>query len=435
MQMNEAYQRGDDHLWIVDAGDLKGMEFSIEFVLTTAWAPGRLPKEQIGEFAHRWAGRQAAGSREQAAWNSISPFLAPRSPRPARCPGTLRHAAEGRLLVGAAVMADQLDDPRLAALVAEQFNCVTPENEMKPEYIQPAPGEFAFAPADRIVAFAQSHGMKIVGHTLCWHNQSPAWLYQDSQNRPLSREKSLENLRTHIAAVVGHFKGRVLGWDVVNEAISDNPNEYLRDTTARRAIGDDYIAKSYEFARAADPGAELYYNDYGNENASKRDKTIRLIHDLRSKGIRVAGVGIQGHFALGDDAPKKLDEAIAAYAAAGVKVAITELDVDVLPRNTRGADVSAGERHGADPYRGGLPADVAKAQADYYGRIFAVVLKHRANVSRVTFWGTHDGTSWLNEWPVVGRTDHALLWDRNLGPKPALRSVLEALGALTTRSK
>jgi endo-1,4-beta-xylanase len=444
-QMNAAYQRGDDQLWIVDAGNFKGMEFAIEFVLTTAWAPGRVPKEHIEEFARRWAGRALADSHSDETARLVVDSSGDRgagsreqyssSPIPASGPSTLRRAAGGRLLVGAAVMADQLDDLRLAALVAEQFNCVTPENEMKPEYIQPAPGEFEFRPADRIVAFAESNGMKVVGHTLCWHNQSPAWLYQDQQNRPLPRTRALENLRTHVTAVVGHFKGRVLGWDVVNEAISDNPNEYLRDTPARRAIGDDYIARAFEFARAADPGAELYYNDYGNENAPKRDKAIRLVRELRSNGIRIDGIGIQGHFGLGDDAPNRLDEAIVAYAAAGLKVAITELDVDVLPRNMRGADVSAGGQRGADTYRGGLPPDVAKAQAEYFGRIFAVVLKHRADVGRVTFWGTHDGTSWLNEWPAVGRTNHPLLWDRNLRPKPALRAVLEELGALTAQSK
>jgi endo-1,4-beta-xylanase len=321
-----------------------------------------------------------------------------------------------------------LDDPKLAALVAQQFNCITPENEMKPKLLQPARGEFDFAPADRIIAFAETHRMKVAGHTLCWHRQSPAWMYQDEQNRPLPRDKALDNLRTHIHAVAAHFKGRVIGWDVVNEAVSDNPREYLRDTPARRAIGDDYIDKAFEFAHEADPKAELYYNDYGNENAEKCNKTIRLIRELKSKGVRIDGVGIQGHFVLWDsDTPKKLDEAIAAYAAAGVKVAITELDVDIVPRTTLGADVSAREQGGQSLYRDGLPSDVAKAQAQYYRRIFEVVLKDRTTVTRVTLWGTHDGTSWLNDWPTLGRTDCPLLFDRNLQPKPALRAVLEVL--------
>ncbi len=343
-------------------------------------------------------------------------------------PATLRQAAEGRLLIGTAVMSGQLEDSKLAALVARQFNCVTPENEMKPEFIQPAPREFEFAPADRIVAFAQSHGMKVVGHTLCWHSQTPAWLYRDRQDGPLPRAEALENLRAHITAVVGHFKGKVLGWDVVNEALADNPGDYLRDTPARRAIGDDYIAKAFEFAHAADPSAELYYNDYGNENPPKRDKTIRLVRDLRGKGVRIDGIGIQGHFALGDSgAPKRLDDAITVYAAANIKVAITELDVDVLPRSTPGADLGAREQGGPDPYRGGLPSDVANAQAEFYRRVFAVAVKRRDAVTRITLWGTHDGTSWLNEWPSLGQNDHPLLWTRTLDPKPAFRTALESL--------
>ena len=191
---------------------------------------------------------------------------------------------------------------------------------------------------------------------------------------------------------MGHFKGKVVGWDVVNEAISDAKDEYLRDTPARRAIGDDYIVKAFEFAHAADPDAELYYNDYGNEHPEKLEKTIRLIRELKAAGVRLDAVGMQCHFRLDDaDAPDRLDRAIAAYAAEGVKVMLTELDVDVLPRRSRGADVAAREQGGANPYRGGLPPEVAEAQARFYGRIFRVVLKHPGVVTRVTFWGTHDG--------------------------------------------
>ena len=206
---------------------------------------------------------------------------------------TLRHAVKGRFLIGTAVMSRRLDDPRLAALVAQQFDCLTAENEFKPRSLQPQPGKFNFAAADKIVAFAQSHRMKVVGHTLCWHGQSPAWMFRGPDGKPLPRDEALRNLKGHIDAVVGHFKGKVVGWDVVNEAISDAKDEYLRDTPARRAIGDDYIVKAFEFAHAADPDAELYYNDYGNENPGKREKTIRLIRELKAKGVRLDAVGIQ----------------------------------------------------------------------------------------------------------------------------------------------
>ena len=343
---------------------------------------------------------------------------------------TLKEAADGRFLIGTAVSSRQLRNMSLAEWITEQFDCLTAENEFKPASLHPRAGEFRFTSADQIVDFALQHQMKVVGHTLCWHSQSPAFLFRGADGEPLSRVEALENLKGHIDGVMGHFKGKVIGWDVVNEAISDADGEYLRNTPARRAIGDDYIAKAFEFAREADPEAELYYNDYGNEQPEKLEKTIRLIRDLKSMGIRLDGVGMQCHLRLDDpDAIDRVDRAIAAYAAEGVKVMITELDVDVLPRRARGADIAARERGGggANPYKDGLPPEVAEAQARFYGRLFRVVRKHEGVVTRVTFWGPHDGASWLNFWPVAGRTNHPLLWDRALKPKPALDAVLNAL--------
>jgi endo-1,4-beta-xylanase len=184
-------------------------------------------------------------------------------------------------------MSRQLAVPALGVLVAQQFNCLTGENEFKPIAVHPRPDRFNFEPADRIIAFAQQHDMKVVGHTLCWHSQAPAWLFRGSDRKPLPREEALRNLKAHIDAVAGHFKGKVIGWDVVNEAISDVQDQFLRDTPARRAIGDDYIVKAFEFAHAADPGAELYYNDYNNEQPEKRDKTLRLVRQLKAAGARL----------------------------------------------------------------------------------------------------------------------------------------------------
>ena len=343
-------------------------------------------------------------------------------------PRSLRQAAKGRFLVGTAVSSRHLDNPKLAALIAEQFDSLTAENEFKPMSVHPRPGEFRFTAADKIVDFAREHRMKVVGHTLCWHSQSPAFLFRGADGKPLPRDEALKNLKDHIDGVMGHFKGKVIGWDVVNEAIGDAKGEYLRNTPARRAIGDDYIAKAFEFARAADPDAELYYNDYGNEQPEKLEKTIRLIRDLKTKGVRIDGVGMQCHLRLDDpEALERVDRAIAAYSAEGVKVMLTELDVDVLPRRGRGDDVAAREQGGPNPYKDGLPPEVAEPQARLYGRLFQIVRKHPGVVTRVTFWGPHDGASWLNFWPVAGRTNHPLLWDRALKPKPALAAVLDAL--------
>lgn len=343
---------------------------------------------------------------------------------------TLRQAADDRLLIGAAVMSEQLEKPKLAALIADQFNCLTGENEFKPLPTEPERGQFDFGPADKIIAFAQQHNMKVVGHNLCWHQQSPKWMFAGEDGKPLPREQALANLKEHIDGVVGHFRGKVIGWDVVNEAISDSPDQYLRNTPARKAIGDDYIARAFEFAHAADPDAQLYYNDYNDEQPGKRESVLRLVRELKAQNIPIYGVGIQGHWILkyAADTIPKLDQTITALNDAGVKAMISELDIDVLPRNTSGANISASE-HGANPYVQGLPHDVAMAQADFYRKIFEVVNKHGDGVTRVTFWGTHDGTSWLNDWPVRGRTDYPLLWTRDLQPKPAFTAVLQTLEA------
>jgi endo-1,4-beta-xylanase len=342
-------------------------------------------------------------------------------------PKPLRKAADGKFLVGTAFMSSALDDPATAAFIAREFDSLTAENEFKPSSLQPRPGEFNFGPADRIVEFARQHDMKVVGHTLVWHQQSPKWMFADESGKPLPREQALANMKAHIDAVAGHFKGKVIGWDVVNEAISDRGDEYLRDTPALRAIGPDYIARAFEYAAAADPGAELYYNDYSIENPGKREKTLRLLKELKGAGVRVDGVGIQGHWLMGGPDAKTIEDAIVAFAKTGAKVMVTELDVDVLPRKQGGADISAREQGGADPYTSGLPADVAKKQADRYAEIFRVFDKHKDKVTRVTFWGVHDGATWLNHWPVRGRTNHPLLWDRQMKPKPALEAVLKEL--------
>jgi len=290
-------------------------------------------------------------------------------------------------------------------------------------------GTFTFERADKIVAFARANNMQVVGHTLCWHQQSPKWMFQDEQGKPLPREAALANLKAHIEGVAGHFKGKVKGWDVVNEAVNDGPEPWLRDTPARRAIGDDFVLKAFEFAHQADPDAELYYNDYNIELGTKRDRTLRLVRQIKAAGLRIDGVGIQGHWALGSPGIAEIERGIRAYAGEGLKVMITELDVDVLPRSRGGgADLNATERQGRDPYQAGLPDDVQQKLAQRYGELFGLFTRH-PQVTRVTFWGATDGDSWLNNFPVRGRTNHPLLFARQLRPKPAFKAVLDALRA------
>lgn len=340
---------------------------------------------------------------------------------------TLKEAGEQLgLLMGTAVMAKHLDGD-LGELVAREFSVLTGENEFKPGRVHPAVGAWDFAGADKIAAFAERRGIKLVGHTLLWHQQGAGFLFEDG-GKSVTREVGLRNLRDHIEVVAGRYSGRVLGWDVVNEAVSDDAGVYLRPTPALSAIGQDYIVRAFEMAAAADPGAELYYNDYSNEGVEKREKCIDVIREIKKAGLRIDAVGMQCHLLLAEPSAELIEEAISAYAAEGVKIVVTELDVDVLPRKAAGgADLSKKEMAGQNPYVAGLPGEVEEALAQRYAEVFEVFRKHREHVSRVTLWGTHDGMSWLNYWPVAGRVNYPLLFDRGLAKKKAYAAVMDVL--------
>ena len=338
---------------------------------------------------------------------------------------TLREVAGPRFLIGCAAATRDLADPKLAALIVEQFNCLTPEYEFMPEKLVDDTGKFNFEASDRMVAFAEAHHLPVFGHMLVWHFVTRKWFFESPDGKPLPREKALANLKLYIDTVVGHYKGRIKAWDVVNEAISDKEGEYLRDTPALRAIGEDYIEKAFEFARAADPQAELYYNDYNIEQPAKLEKTLRLIRALQAKGARLDAVGIQGHWLLNWPPVDMIEKSISALAATGVKVMITELDVDPLPRDGSGADMAQAEK-GANPYPNGLPPEMQEKFAKRYGEIMAAIVRH-PEVTMLGFWGTHDGRSWLNDFPVKGRVNHPLLFDRQYQPKPAFPAVIKAL--------
>lgn len=247
---------------------------------------------------------------------------------------TLRKACEGKLRIGVAMNANQFTgrDKAAAEIIATQFSTITPENAMKWDALHPEPGRFRFDEADQYVEFGERNGMFIVGHTLIWHSQTPRWVFENSTGQPADRETLIERMRQHIQTVVGRYKGRVNGWDVVNEALADDGT--LRDSPWRRIIGDDYIELAFRFAHEADPDAELYYNDYGIEAGRKRDGAIELIRRLRSKGVPITAIGMQNHISLKWPDADALDEAIREFGATGVKVMSTELDVDVCRHAT-----------------------------------------------------------------------------------------------------
>lgn len=339
---------------------------------------------------------------------------------------TLKEAYRGIFRIGAAVNQAQFEekDTPADAIIAAQFNTISPENVMKWEAIHPRPDAYDFGPADRYVAFGEKYKMFIVGHNLVWHSQVPAWVFLDSKGAPLTRDALLERMHDHIRTVVGRYKGRVGGWDVVNEALNEDGT--LRKSQWLTIVGDDYIAKAFQFAHEADPAAELYYNDYSVENEAKRKGAVDLIRKLQAQHIAVTAMGLQGHDKLDWPTAKQQSDTIEAFAALGIKVNISELDVDVLPRNAPGnsADVST-TGTGANPYTAGLPDDMQKALAHRYAELFGIFVKYRASIGRVTFWGVTDAGSWLNNFPVRGRTNYPLLFDREGKPKPAFFSVLE----------
>lgn len=341
----------------------------------------------------------------------------------------LKEIFKNDFLIGAALNRRQFseEDLRAAPIIKTHFNSITAENQLKWQYIHPRPDAYDFAGADRFVQFGEKHQMFIVGHTLLWHRQTPAWVFQDARGNRLDRDALLQRMRDHIHTIVGRYKGRIKGWDVVNEALNEDGS--MRQSQWMQIIGNDYVAKAFQFAREADPQAELYYNDYSLENEPKRNGAVRLIKELQSQGIPVAGVGLQGHNNLEWPSVEQQEATIKAFASLGIKIHITELDLDVLPRVPedigRGIATTDPRFAKLNPYTSGIPASVTKAQAERYRELFGVYLKHRDVIDRVTFWGVTDGDTWLNNWPVRGRTNYPLLFDREGKAKPAFSTIVQ----------
>ena len=357
---------------------------------------------------------------------TISPTASAETP-------ALKDTFKDAFLVGAALNSAQFteEDARGATLVKAQFDAITPENVLKWERVHPQPDSYSFELPDRYVSFGEKNHMFIVGHTLVWHNQVPAWVLQGENGNPTDRETLLKRMSDHIHTVVGRYQGRINGWDVVNEALEEDGT--LRQSPWLKIIGEDYIAKAFQFAHEADPQAELYYNDYNLENEAKLKGAVELLKKLQAQGIPISGVGIQGHYHLDVPTDEQVDAAITAFGKLGLKVMVTELDVDVLPLAFQyvGADValSAELQPKLNPYAKGLPRSMRQALARRYAGLFGVYLKHHGTLARVTFWGVTDGDSWLNNWPVKGRTNYPLLFDRNGRPKPAFGAVIHAARA------
>jgi endo-1,4-beta-xylanase len=335
----------------------------------------------------------------------------------------LKDAFKKDFLIGAAINTEQIQekDSGSARLIEYHFNSLSPENIMKWQVIHPERDRYSFELADQYVSYGQKHKMYIVGHTLVWHSQLAPFVYQLK-----SADSLLMFMKGHIQTVAGRYAGKVNSWDVVNEALNEDGT--MRKSIFFNLLGESFIDSAFVYAAKAAPGTELYYNDYNIEQPRKREGTIALIKRLKAKGIQVDGVGIQGHWGLENLPLKDIEESIVAYSALGVKVSFTELDISVLPspRGQQGADVNQNFSGSSamNPYTAGLPDSMQQKLSDAYEALFKIFLKHKEKISRVTFWGVTDGQSWLNGFPVRGRTNYPLLFDRKYQSKPAYYRLL-----------
>ncbi|MCH5374097.1 MAG: endo-1,4-beta-xylanase [Planctomycetes bacterium] len=309
-----------------------------------------------------------------------------------------------------------------AALAGKHFKTATSENDMKWQSLHPGKDRYNWRVADAFVDFCEKNRMAAIGHCLVWHSQVPQSVFRDDAGNDLTRDALLAPMKDHIMTVVGRYKGRVKGWDVVNEAL--NGDGTLRSSNWLRIIGEgtedkqyDYIEHAFRYAHEADPDAELYYNDYSLESSkSKCDGAVAIVKHLQSRGVRIDGVGIQLHAGLDHPSVKDLEYAITSLAATGVKVMVTELDIRTRSRGYRGADIRRINRLRT----GDSDSDAAAMQkrlADKYAELFSVLLKHRKDITRVTFWGAYDGATWIGGSP--------LLFDRDYQPKEAFFEVVK----------
>lgn len=342
----------------------------------------------------------------------------------------LKDAIGKYALIGAAVNQWQSDGqvPEATKVLKEHFNCAVAENCMKSETLAPAEGMFDFRVADKFVKYCEQNNLKIIGHCLVWHSQAPDWWFTAGYNAsPASKELLRERMVKHIKTVVGHFKGQVHGWDVVNEAIEDDGS--FRKSPFFNLMGEEFIEIAFRAAHEADPDAELYYNDYSMAGQAKREAVCRLVKKLKAKGLRIDGVGMQSHNGLDYPNLAEYEKSIDAFAACGVKVMITELDVNVLPNPQQfgGADVAQNFEYQQklNPYTNGLPAEKQRELAARWLSLFKIYYKHRSQISRINLWGISDGGSWLNGWPIAGRTNYPLLFDRQYQPKPIVKEIIK----------
>lgn len=337
---------------------------------------------------------------------------------------SLKDAYKDDFYIGTALSADQIEvkNAKEDSLIRKEFNAITAENIMKSMYTHPEKDKYDFTLSDKFVAYGEKNKMFIHGHTLIWHSQLAPWMEKIADSTEMKAF-----MQDHINTIVSKYKGKINSWDVVNEALNEDGT--LRQSVFLKTLGEKYLVDAFKLAAKADPKAELYYNDYNIEEPAKRAGAIALIKKIKAEGGKVDGVGIQGHWRLESPSLEEIEKSILEYSALGVKVAFTELDITVLPNpwDLKGAEISQKFEGSAkmNPYPKALPDSIQNKLAERYASIFKLFLKHKDKISRVTFWGVHDGQSWLNDWPIKGRTNYPLPFDKDLRHKKAYDSILK----------
>ncbi len=360
-------------------------------------------------------------------------------------PQTLKDALEGKFLIGAAINEAQIRglDTRGDSVLLRHFNAIEPENCLKSERIQPQKGVFVWDLADSYVDFGTRNNLAVYGHCLTWHSQLPDWFPKNDDGTDVTPEELKARMREHIHTLVGRYKGRIKGWDVVNEAVLDDGS--WRESPFYRILGEEYIELSFRYAHEADPDAELYYNDYNMFRREKAETVAKLVNDLKAKGLRIDAVGFQGHYGIDYPDLDELQQAIDIVTATGVKIQFTEMDVTILPTLTRSADIGdkSFEEVVADPvlfekhremfipYPDGIPQEVSDRWNRRVEKLWDLLLRNHDKILRVNLWGVQDGDSWKNEYPtrIEGRQEYPLLFDRSFREKPCTRWIIENAGS------
>lgn len=342
---------------------------------------------------------------------------------------SLRTLAGGQPLMGTSVQTqfDKIYTPEEIQILKTQFDSVTPENCMKWQYLCPKEGTYRFEPVDRLVDFATKNQQRVVGHTLIFNRDGnyPNWLFKDGE-KEADAKLVWKRIEDHAGRLMGRYAGKIDSWDVLNEFV-EVPSPGYRVTDLTRVLGADYPERLFKIAAGIDPEAKLTYNDFAVERPDRLKAILTFVRSLRDKGCKVDVIGSQSHLELGDKAVENLDKMIQQFAAEGFQIALTELDVDVIPRGGHWNQKTREEVNKQNPYADGCPDEVLEQQAAVYREVMQAVMTNLQHVDRVTVWGISDRHSWLNKWPWQ-RVNHGLLFDRASKPKPAFHAIADALG-------